>query len=217
MITLYLEFEPTAAYYDDAKRELFASRLPEARAARIRSPRAPARRAERAAAEACLRRACHAAGESYPTLTVAYTDEGKPYFSARPDLAVSISHTAQLAVVALVKCDDGPAPAVGIDTAAYGTAPADAARLAERFFSATEAEALRSAAPDDSETFLRTWCRMEARVKMTGCGIGDGAQAVEPTVRHDMTHTATGLPRHHVAIALSADADALFYGGSRMR
>ncbi len=213
MNKLYLEFEPTAAYLDDAKRELFASRLPEVRAARIRSPRALLRRAERAAAEAAFRRACRSAGEQYGALTVAYTDEGKPYIAGRPDLAVSFSHTAHLAVVALVKNDSGDAAAVGIDLVCAGDAPAHAGEIAARFFSPDELRDMHAMAggdslpPMQSEAFLTTWCRMEARVKMTGEGIGTTAPPTEPRVRHAFTFMRAGMTDHFVALAFTDEVE----------
>ncbi len=212
MSKLYFDFEPTAAYLDDAKRELFCSRLPEARAARIRSPRAVSRRAERAAAEAVLRRILRVAGEQYVALTVAYTESGKPYIDGRPDLSISISHTAHLAAVALVKAEPGTeAPAVGLDIVACGSVPARSAEIASRYFSPAELEDLHtaegSAAREDA--FLSAWCRMEARVKMTGEGIGSCLPPQEPLTRRSLTISPAGVPTHLVAIALASFVDEM--------
>ncbi len=209
MATLYFEHTLIGPFLDDAKREMFVSRLPLARAARIRAPRLPLRRAERAAAEVAFRRACQRAGEDYASLTVAYTDTGKPYLEGRPDLAISISHTPYLAAVALVKAEPGDhAPAVGLDITAAGRAPARAGEIAERFFSPAERTALQEedgSLPDTaSDRFLATWCRMEARVKMTGEGIGCGDTAEEPPYRRSFVLSPEGTLRHFVAIACAS-------------
>ncbi len=224
MTYLYIEYEPVSPYLDDAKRELFASRLPEARAARIRSPRLVQKRAERAAAEAALRRVLRRAGEAYTAIKIAYTDTGKPYIDGRADLSVSISHTATLAAVSLVKSEDGIAPQIGIDIAEEGSAPPHAASLVSRYFSQDELAQYHSESqgdaekqgtsstnndivpPTDENAFLSAWCRMEARVKMTGDGIGGTTSTREPADTRRTTVCLPGGKRHFVAVALSAPA-----------
>ncbi len=215
MNKLFLDYEPTSPYLDDAKRELFVSRLPEVRAARIRSPRHIGKRAERAACEAALRRVLRTAGERYADIRIAYTETGKPYIDGRPDLAVSFSHTSSLAAVALVT-SDGIAPAVGMDIAEVGTAPAHRDVIADKYFSPAEQAMLKEkkrlrdaensgSTPilqeDDGDLFLSIWCRMEARVKMTGEGIAPAAHAVEPPARHHAVISLAGVPRHFLAVA----------------
>ncbi len=204
MADIYFETEPTAAYTDSAKRELFCTRLPLPRAARIRSPRNEQHRAERAATEVALRRAAKAAGEEYATLTIAYTDEGKPYIEGRPDLSISFSHTAFLGGVVLAKATGTEAPAVGLDLVAETEAPQNRREIGARYFPAEDKEAYENATEDiKNEVFLRAWCRMEARVKMTGEGIAEGHRTTTPATLREVALQPAGCPRHFVAIALS--------------
>ncbi len=207
MTKLFFEYESTEAYLDPAKHELFAARLPEARAARLRSPRSVQMRASRAAAEAAFRRACRAAGEVYTALRVAYTDNGKPYIEGRRDLAVNFSHTAHLGGVVLVK-SEGQAPDVGLDIASRDEMPRRAAAIMNKFFSENERAELPADLTTDTDAFLHVWCRMEARVKMTGEGIGTTQPPVEPREVRRFMLTPSGVPAHHVAIALSEKVDA---------
>lgn len=168
--------EDITPYLDAAKFEFAVSSLPLPRAARIRSPRSPLDRARRLAAEVALRRLLREAGESYRSLTVAYTDLGKPYFEGRRDLAFSLSHSGFLAAAALTRAPGGIAPAVGIDLEEVptGERAEKYGALAERFFSPGLREELRRAAPEEQpRTFARLWCLTEAATKATGSGALD--------------------------------------------
>ncbi len=202
MMQLIFEYEPVASYEDDAKRELFCTRLPEKRAARIRSPRNIGMRAERAATEAAFRRACKRAGEVYANLTVAYSDDGKPYIEGRPDLSVSFSHTHTLGGVVLIKHPAG-APAVGMDLVESGTTPRYAEEIAARMFADIDRETADTPlSPEDG--FLRAWSRFEARVKMTGEGIGGKLSNVKPQTLYTIEVSPAGIPKHYMSVAVDA-------------
>ena len=175
--------EEITPYLDAAKFAFVVSNLPLRRASRIRSPRNPEDRARRLAAEVALRRLLREAGEDYRALTVAYTEAGKPYFEGRHDLTFSLSHSGNLAAVALVKAPPGQAaPAVGVDIEALpiGERATRCLALAERFFSPGFRAELRAAAPEEApRVFGRLWCLTEAAVKATGNGAPDFKSAEE--------------------------------------
>jgi phosphopantetheine--protein transferase-like protein len=172
MVELYFEACPVAPFLDAAKRELFVSRLPLERAARIRSTRKPELAAQRAAAEKALGRAAKRAGEESLSLRMKYTDEGKPMIVDRPDLAVSFSHSGGMACAILAKTPDQTPLSVGVDIEQMKELPSERLLLAERFFAPPLlAEWKEAAAEARTETFYRLWTRMEATVKMTGEGM----------------------------------------------
>jgi 4'-phosphopantetheinyl transferase len=83
-----------------------------------------------------------------------------------------LSHTGDLALVALADCE------IGIDIEALRPL-ADAVDLAGRFFCAEEAAEIRRALPaQQAEIFLRVWTRKEAVLKALGIGIGDGLDRI---------------------------------------
>ena len=102
------------------------------------------------------------AGEDTTRLRFGAERGGKPYLEGSR-LHFSVSHSASLAVCAL---SDAP---VGADVEKVREMP-DAAMLADRFFSADEAAAVRSA-NDPSRELLRIWTRKEALIKREGKGI----------------------------------------------
>lgn len=190
MAILYFEACAAAPYLDGAKRDLFASRLPEARRARISSPRREERRALRAAAERAFQRAARRAGVDYFSLAVAYTDLGKPYVEGRPDLAVSFSYSDGYACALLAVAEEGGALQVGVDMERdLPNERRDA--LAERYFSPERLAEYRAAdAAEQNETFLRLWVQTEAAVKLTGQGLQacrtDATAPYGATLRHTL-------------------------------
>lgn len=105
--------------------------------------------------------------------------QGKPALAGTVAgrLEFNLTHSSNLALVAVT-----PGAEVGIDVETMRPMP-DALRLAERFCSATESEAL-SALPVDEQaaTFLNLWTRKEAFVKATGLGIVNTLARFEVTM-----------------------------------
>ena len=103
------------------------------------------------------------------------TPQGKPYFAEGPHF--SISHTGRKGKMlwAMAVSDDGP---VGFDL--QEIRPVDYIKIAERFFTAEEADYIKrlvheGSAGDDAvlNEFYRIWCRKEAFVKYTGRGFAE--------------------------------------------
>jgi 4'-phosphopantetheinyl transferase len=98
-----------------------------------------------------------------------YRPRGKPVLAGKlgdGGLHFNLSHSGARAVVALAHgCE------VGVDIEEVRALP-DAARLAERFFSAAEIRALQALAPADRiPGFFRCWTRKEAYLKALGDGL----------------------------------------------
>lgn len=91
-------------------------------------------------------------------------ESGKPYLPAHEEtLSFNLSHSRRYALVAVA---NGRAVGVDIESTAREV---DQQALAQRFFSAEEAQQLSSS--DDSLAFFRLWTRKEAFVKATGHGL----------------------------------------------
>ena len=95
-------------------------------------------------------------------------EHGKPYLPDS-DLRFNLSHSVDLALYAFARGRD-----VGVDLERE-TRKVKALDIAERFFSASEKEFLRSLPEDGLQAaFLRIWTRKEAYVKAVGTGITEG-------------------------------------------
>lgn len=95
---------------------------------------------------------------------------GRPYLEGRP-LDFNLSHSCGWVAVALTAHGR-----VGLDIEMMKPErPAD--RIASRFFSAEEAQAVRE---KGAEWFYRLWTAKEAALKMTGEGLAGGLAAVRP-------------------------------------
>lgn len=95
-----------------------------------------------------------------------YTERGKPAVEGESRLCFNVSHTAGLALMAFVR-----ERAIGVDVESLGR-ETDAARLAERFFSERERQALRHLSGSDLHAaFFRCWTRKEAYIKAKGEGL----------------------------------------------
>ncbi len=105
-----------------------------------------------------------------------HTPRGKPYLAGGVPLAFNLSHSQGVAIYAFAWEVD-----LGVDLEILRPVP-EAARLAARFFSAAEAEAI-AALPEAerSRGFFRVWTRKEAYLKATGEGI-PGLGAIEVSV-----------------------------------
>lgn len=90
---------------------------------------------------------------------------GKPFLDP-PSLAFNLSHSADMALVAVTK-----APFVGVDIEAERDLP-DHMDIARSTFSDAEVQALEQGdASDRLSAFFRCWTRKEAVVKALGCGL----------------------------------------------
>jgi len=117
-------------------------------------------------------------GEKASRIELRLGEHGKPALASPSPLRFNLSHSGDLALVALCRERE-----VGVDVEA--TVPRrDLVRLAERL-DATAAAAVRDAAPADRrELFYSAWVRREAVAKCLGVGLGvplpDSEVAVVP-------------------------------------
>lgn len=179
--TCYLQTAEILPFLDPAKLDHYLFCLPVERAARIRSPRSVRRRAERAAADHALTLICRTAGIPRSAVRLCEEASGKPRIAGREDLTISISHSGNLAAVALMS--GTPAPQIGLDI--QKIAPVrDPAALAARFLSPRLAESVHQAPPESvSDALIAAWTLAEATVKLTGAGIG-AAKTADPVAMH---------------------------------
>ena len=95
-----------------------------------------------------------------------YAGHGKPTVEGESSLFFNVSHTSCLALMAFVK-----QRAIGVDVENVGR-EVGAERLAERFFSAHERQALSRLEGDELQAaFFRCWTRKEAYIKAKGDGL----------------------------------------------
>jgi 4'-phosphopantetheinyl transferase len=95
-----------------------------------------------------------------------YAVRGKPALEGGSDLSFNVSHTDGLALMAFVK-----RRAIGVDVENLDR-KIEAERLAERFFSERERQALRPLRRDELQAaFFRCWTRKEAYIKAKGDGL----------------------------------------------
>ncbi|MFC7243391.1 4'-phosphopantetheinyl transferase family protein [Catellatospora aurea] len=115
---------------------------------------------------------------------------GRPYVIGAPRLHLAISHTPDVAAVAVT--DLGP---LGVDVEPIRHLPA--AELARRWFSAPEADWV-ARHPDD---FLLLWTAKEAVGKALGVGLRDGGllRPMPLPLTARLTATLPGLPTMTVA------------------
>ncbi len=107
--------------------------------------------------------------ETAATLQFHHTENGKPYLPHHPDIQFNLSHTDDVAVLAITH-----QACIGVDIETQK--PLDFDALAKRFFSADE-YALLSLYPDDTpektRAFYQLWTGKEAYLKALGLGIAD--------------------------------------------
>jgi len=95
-----------------------------------------------------------------------YAVQGKPALEGESGLSFNVSHTNGLALMAFVK-----RRAIGVDVENL-CREIGAKRLAERFFSERERQALRPLGEDELQAaFFRCWTRKEAYIKAKGEGL----------------------------------------------
>jgi 4'-phosphopantetheinyl transferase len=158
------------------------------RAARLRFA---ADRDRYVAAHASLRRILGLYCDRDPSaLAFDVSASGKPALAGRPELCFSLSHSADLAVLAVTT-----GGAVGADVEHQRTLD-DRQSLAARHFSAREQGAWRSLGADASDAaFLVAWTRKEAVLKCFGVGLSVDTSTCESGIapRGDWSHV-DGLP-----------------------
>jgi 4'-phosphopantetheinyl transferase len=95
-----------------------------------------------------------------------YAVQGKPALEGESSLSFNVSHTNGLALLAFVR-----QRAIGVDVENVAR-KTEAERLAERFFSERERQALRRLEGDELRAaFFRCWTRKEAYIKAKGEGL----------------------------------------------
>jgi 4'-phosphopantetheinyl transferase len=109
-------------------------------------------------------------------LDFAVTPEGKPYLASAPEVCFNLSHSHDVALVAVAMGVD-----TGVDVERLRPVPEYQA-LAERFFPPSEREALAAAPePEREREFFRRWTRVEACLKAAGVGLyGAGVELEGP-------------------------------------
>lgn len=111
-------------------------------------------------------------GDKPGNLEFSYSQQGKPSLRNHGTLAFSVSHTREISIIAI-----GRDMEMGVDIEGLGATP-DFMEMAERFFPAREAAAIRSAPKAAALTaFMRAWTRKEALAKAAGDGIADALSA----------------------------------------
>lgn len=107
-----------------------------------------------------------------PPSPIVKTDKGRPYFKDLPTVDFSLSHTEDLAVCALQKCENGTQPRIGVD-AEICTHFSDAkiTSFSLRFFGKHEQQHIARAA-DPKAAFTEIFVRKEAYAKYCGNGLG---------------------------------------------
>lgn len=107
------------------------------------------------------------------TIQFAYTKHGKPYLiQAEPKhhLGFNLSHSQQTALIAVIRDRE-----VGVDLEYIR--PVELLELADRFFSAREAQWLRSIpAAQQQPAFFQLWTAKEAYLKAIGTGLSQLTQ-----------------------------------------
>lgn len=105
------------------------------------------------------------------SLVFAALPGGKPWLTEEPSLNFSVSHSRDLALIAIARDRR-----VGIDVEA-ATEHRDPQAIARRYFASAYLRHLaRLRFAEASHSFTQLWCRFEALQKAEGCGICDGAR-----------------------------------------
>lgn len=122
-------------------------------------------------------------------------ERGKPRLRAGKGIEFNLSHSQNLALVAVAERP------VGIDVELIRPRR-DLPRLAERALPPAEAAAIRDAAPAEQlALFHRAWVRHEARVKCLGTGLGTTAPGASVAVEEIEI-----APGYAAAVAVLGDA-----------
>lgn len=112
------------------------------------------------------------AGITSAPLHFAFTEKGKPFLPAAPEIHFNLSRSRDMALAGVALGVE-----VGVDIERLRPIPEHAA-IAQRFFPPSEAEALaETPEPERERDFFRRWTRIEAMLKARGIGLyGAGAE-----------------------------------------
>ena len=160
----HFDVQPTSLFVSEEAVNAFLSTLPLPRRERIEKTANKELRRLRLAQEKALILALATLGEDYASLSIAYTDLGKPYVEDRPDLAISLSHRGIFGCALCVKSLDGIPVACGVDIERVTPLDEKHQRLKNRF--------LPQDTPMTPHDFFLAWTKTEAFVKLTGAGMG---------------------------------------------
>ena len=155
-----------------------------------------------------------------PQTGIAFAEvgRGKPVLANNPELDFNLSHSGNMALFAFARRQE-----LGIDVEQVKPLR-DMKQIAQRFFSAAEAAALKKKPPAEQlEAFFRCWTRKEAYLKATGDGLFTALDSFEVTldaparllhVRNDdaafwTLHDIDSVPGHAAAVAYRGRARAL--------
>lgn len=104
--------------------------------------------------------------DSEQALEIKYGDNGKPYLEYFPDLHFNISHSKNMALLAVTR--SGP---LGIDIESVDR-NIDHLVLSKRFFAPVEQQILKEVGEEErNDTFFKIWSRKEAYIKCSGQGL----------------------------------------------
>jgi 4'-phosphopantetheinyl transferase len=106
-------------------------------------------------------------------LDFALAEHGKPYLPAAPELRFNLSHSHEMALIAVARGVE-----VGVDVERYRPLR-ECLAIAGRFFPPADAADLEELPPESREAeFFRRWTRIEAVLKGRGIGLyGAGTEA----------------------------------------
>lgn len=183
-------------FYDDEKFGKYLAVTGGERRAKIGKLTEREKKNQSLAAGAILPLALREAGY-YGGFEIGYGGNGKPYFIQPKGLFFNISHSGEWTVIAL---SDGE---VGCDIQKIG--PVDM-RVAERYFTPEESEALAEAGDGARDLFFRIWTVKESYLKALGTGLARplnsfavrfterGARIVDPTSADKWSVTEPNSP-----------------------
>jgi 4'-phosphopantetheinyl transferase len=107
-------------------------------------------------------------------LDFAASEHGKPYLPALPDLQFNLSHSHDMALIAVTR-----GIAIGVDVERFRPMQ-ECMSIAERFFPPLEAATLAAAPPEGREVeFFRLWTGIEAKLKARGIGLYGAGQELD--------------------------------------
>lgn len=149
---------------------------------------------------------------------ISYGPYGKPALASLGDLNFNLSHSGDLAAIAIARgCE------IGIDIEAIRPKP-DLLRVADSLFRLEEAAEIRSLPPNlRTQGFFHCWARKEACIKATGAGLSTPLNSFSVTVHPNFTAGPVILGRREFAqdqwrlhnLPLAPDyAGALVHSGS---
>jgi 4'-phosphopantetheinyl transferase len=129
-----------------------------------------------------------------------YGDRGKPYLAdPAGDLQLNLSNSDEIALVGFVRGVE-----IGVDIEFLKPMP-DCEPIAERFFSASERDVLRTLPADrKEEAFFNCWTRKEAYLKAVGTGLAAPLDSFDVTL-------APGEPPRMLTLEGNAERAARWY------